>query len=210
MNTNPTTPSATGSSGFRRWFFGALIVMSVGTVVLAVVLVLGVASYFRLSSETRTLRNGLIQASGAKWQQKIVFNVGDLTLDVARAGLSLAHLDDQSRAALQTVRGCEVGIYELAAAAETPDRAAMLRAADKAMRARGWERVVGVMDEHALVAVYVPEKNTDAQRLNCRVMVFEGRQMVLASAETKPQKLLECVLRQPAAPAKVQRLAKAK
>lgn len=174
------------------------------------VLVLGVASYFRLSSETRALRNGLIQASGVKWQQKIAFNVGDLTLGVARAGLSLAHLDDQARAALQSVRGCEVGIYELAAAAETPDRAAMLKAADKAMSARGWERVVGVMDEHALITVYVPEKNPNPQRLDCRVMVFEGRQMVLVSAETKPQKLIECALRQPTTRAKVQWLAKAK
>lgn len=209
MNTN-TTPTATGSSSFRRWFFGAMIVMSVGTVVLAVVLVLGVASYFRLSAETRALRNGLIQASGAKWQQKIAFNVGGLTLGAARVGLSLAHLDDQARAALECVRGCEVGIYELPAAAETPDRAAMLKAADKAMSKRGWERVVGVRDEHALVAVYVSEKNTGPHRLNCRVMVFEGRQMVLVSAETKPQKLIECALRQPIAPAKTQWLAKAK
>ena len=35
----------------------------------------------------------------------------------------------------------------------------MLVAADSAMTARGWERVVGVMDGRDLVAVYLPEKS---------------------------------------------------
>jgi hypothetical protein len=37
----------------------------------------------------------------------------------------------------------------------------MLAAADSAMTARGWERVVGVMDGKDLVAVYLPEMQRD-------------------------------------------------
>ena len=199
-----SVPLAKSSSIFIRLFFGMLVVTSG----LIVTLALGVASYFRLSSDTRALRNGLIESSGVDWHQKIALNVGGLTMGVARRGLSLVHLDERARAALQTVRGVEVGIYELSAAEEAPDRDAMLVAADAAMRARGWERVVGVMAENELVAVYVPEKDTTIQRLNCCVMVFDGRQMVLASARTNPQPLVQCLLNQPALRAKMQWLAK--
>ena len=203
MNQTPI-PAARSSSVFLSLFFGKVVLTSG----LVVALALGVTSYFRLSSDTRALRDGLIGSSGVDWHQKIALNVGGLTLGVARSGLSLIHLDERARAALQTVRGVEVGIYELSAADETPDRNAMLVAADKAMRARGWERVVGVMAEHELVAIYVPEKNTTFHRLNCCVMVFDGRQMVLASARTNPQPLVQCLLNQPALRAKMNWLAK--
>ena len=200
----PPVPPAKSASIFLRLFFGMLLVLSV----LVATLAYGVTSFFRLSSDTRALRDGLIESSGVDWHQKIALNVGDLTLGVARTGLSFVHLDERARAALQTVRGVEVGIYELSAVEETPDRNAMLVAADKAMRAHGWERVVGVMAESDLVAVYVPEKNTTLQRLNCCVMVFDGRQMVLASARTNPQPLVQCLLNQPALRAKMNWLAR--
>ena len=203
MNQTPAA-SARSSSIFLRLFFGMLVVLSASIVTVA----LGVTSYFRLSSDTRALRNGLVESSGVDWHQKIALNVGGLTLGAARGGLSFVHLDERARAALQTVRGVEVGIYGLSANEESPDRAAMLKAADKAMNARGWQRVVGVMAEDALVALYVPEKNTTMQRLNCCVMVFDGRQMVLASARTNPQPLVQCLLNQPALRAKMNWLAK--
>ena len=203
MNQTPI-PAARSSAIFLRLFFG-MVVLASG---LFVALALGVTSYFRMSSDTRALRDGLIESSGTDWHRKIALNVGGLTLGVARTGLSFVHLDERARAALQTVRGVEVGTYELSKTEETPDRDAMLIAADKAMSARGWERVVGVMAEHELVAVYVPEKNTTLQRLNCCVMVFDGRQMVVASARTNPQPLVQCLLNQPALRAKMNWLAR--
>ena len=202
---NQTPIPVARSSSFFLWLFFGIVVLTSG---LIIALALGVTSYFRLSSDTRALRNGLIESSGVDWHQKIALNLGGLTLGAARGGLSFVHLDERARAALQTVRGVEVGIYELSAADKTPDRNAMLVAADKAMRARGWERVVGVMAESELVAVYVPEKNTTLQRLNCCVMVFDGRHMVVASARTNPQPLVQCLLNQPALRAKMNWLAK--
>ena len=203
MNSTPVPP-AKSSTAFLCLFLGLVIVPSA----LMGLLVLGVTGYFRLSSDTRALRSGLIAASGADWHQKIALNVGGFTLGLARAGLSFVPLDEPARAALQTVRGGEVGIFELSAEKKLPDRAAMLVAADKAMGARGWERAVGVMDEHDLVAIYVPVKNVSLKRLHCCVLVFDGRQMVLVSARTNPQPLVECLLKQPAAQAKLKWLAK--
>ena len=202
---HPPAPPTEHSTAILRLFVGVLILMSA----LLVLLGLGVASYFRLGSDTRALRNGVLAASGARWQQRIALNVGGLTLGLARAGLSFAPLDEPARAALRSVRGGEVGIFELSAGAAPPDRAAMLAAADAALGARGWERVVGVMAERKLVAVYVPGENVTAQSLNCCVLVLDDRQMVLALARTNPQPLVQCLLNQSTAPARLHRLANA-
>src|ERR1044071_6208558 len=88
---NPTPgPRAESSSAFLRLFLALVIVPSA----LVGLLILGVTSYFRLSSDTRALRSGLIAASGADWHQKIALNVGGFTLGLARAGLSFVPLDE--------------------------------------------------------------------------------------------------------------------
>lgn len=72
----------------------------------------------------------------------------------------------------------------------------MLAAADSAMTARGWERAVGVADGRNLVTVYFPKK-ISVQRLKCCVMVFDGKELVLVSAQGNPEPLLEYALAQP-------------
>lgn len=203
MNPSPA-PAAKRPRTESRWLWALVVVI----LLLPVLLVAGVASYFRPSSDTRALRNGLIESSGVEWQPQIVLNVGGLTLGAVRTGLSFAHLDPEARAALQTVRGVEVGIYQLSAGAQPPNRVAMLAAADTAMSARGWDRVVGVMDGGDLVAVYMPANITSARRMKCCVMVFDGREMVVVSARVNPEPLIQCALNQPAVRARLQLLAK--
>jgi hypothetical protein len=157
-------------------------------------IVVGVTSYFRLSSDTKALRNGLIRSSGVEWRQRIALNAGGLTFGAVRRGLSFFPLDTKARAALETVRCAEVGIYELASDAAAPDSATMLTSADKVMNGRGWDRVVGVIDSDDLVAVYISEKTKSARRIECCVMVCDGRQMVLVSAQANLQPLLQMAL----------------
>jgi len=59
--------------------------------------------------------------------------------------------------------------------------------------------VVGVIDGDNLVTVYISEKTTSARRIECCVMVFDGRQMVLASAQANLQPLFQIVLEETAA-----------
>jgi hypothetical protein len=170
---------------------------------LLVVVVVEVVNFFHLSSDTRALRNSLIKSSGVEWRQRIALNADGLTLSAVRAGLSFVHLDAGARAALQTVRGAEVGVYQLPSGAKHLDRAAMLAAADAAMTARGWDRVVGVMDGQDLVAVYLPGKTASVRRIKCCVMVFDGKEMVVVSARANLEPLLEYALAQPDIAAKV-------
>ena len=100
-----------------------------------------------------------------------------------------------------------MGVYQLASGTRSPDHATMLAAADSAMSARGWERVVGVMDGHDLVAVYLPKENSSARRVKCCVMVFDGKEMVLVSAQGNLEPLLQYALTQPNFCAQLQHLA---
>lgn len=189
----------------RLWLWGWLAAL---LLLPLVVLAAGVASYFHLSSDTKALRYSLMKATGVKCSPQIVLNVGNVTLSAVRAGLSFVNLDAEARAALQAIRGAEVGIYRLTSEAKSPDRAAMLASADAAMSARGWDRVVGVLDGGDLVAIYLPGKNASASRMKCCVVVFDGQEMVVASAQANLEPLLQCVLDQPAMRAKARLLAK--
>ena len=190
----------------RQWFWVGLAVLLFPLVALGV-LVAGVASYLHLSSDTRALRNELMKASGVAWRQHIGLNIGSVTLGVVRAGLCFAPLDAKARAAVQAVRGVEVGIYELPPGTKPPDHTAMLAVADTVLNARGWERVVGVLEGEELLSVYVPGEAISARQMKCCVLVFDGRQMVVACATANVESLLECLRNQTDLRAKVRSLA---
>jgi hypothetical protein len=162
---------------FFRWVGGALLVC----LLLLALAAYGVTGYFRLSSEMAGLRDGLQAASGREWHRTIALNVGGFTFGAARAGLSFVKMEEEARVALQTIQACEVGIYQTTEVTESTDHPAMLAAADKTMQKKGWERVVGVIADNSLVAVYVPAKISSTSRMKCAVMVCEGHQMILAS-----------------------------
>jgi hypothetical protein len=194
MNLTPP-PSLIRPPAQRQWICVGLAVLLLPFVALGLI-ALGVASYFHLSSDTRALRNGLMKASGVEWRQHFGLNIGDTTLGVVRAGLSFAPLDPEARAAVQAVRGVEVGIYERRPGTKPPDRAAMLTVADTVMNMRGWERVVGVVEGDDLVGVYVPGEAISARQIKCCVLVFDGRQMVVVSARADAGPLLQCLRNQ--------------
>jgi hypothetical protein len=201
MNPSPLPPTVRPPAK-RLWLWCILAVL-----LPPVVIAVAVLSCFHLSSDTKALRNSLIKSSGVEWRQRIALNVGDLKLSVARAGLSFVHLDAGARAALQSVRGAEVGVYQLPSGAKSPDHATLLAAADAAMTARGWDRVVGVMDGQDLVAVYLPDKIASVRRMKCCLTVLDGQEMVVISARANLEPLLKYALAQPDIAARMRSLA---
>src|SRR4029434_2128625 len=119
MNSSPAPPLIHPRTS-HRWFLIVFAVLLLVPTALVVGVVAGVTSCFRPSSDTKALRNGLVNASGVEWRQQIVLNVGGLTFGAVRGGLSFLPLDARARAALEAVRGAEVGIYDLSSEADPP------------------------------------------------------------------------------------------
>jgi len=203
MNPSPA-PAGNRPSAKHRWLWGLTVVL----LLLSVATVFGITSYFRFSTDTIALRDGLMKSSGVEWRQRIGINVGGLTMCAVRTGLSFVHLDPQARAALQSVRGVQIGIYQLPPGVKPPDHAAMLTAADHAVVNRGWNRVVCVLNHKDLVTVYLQDRTTWMRRVKCFVLVFDGRQMVMVAAQGNPEPLIECLLSQPDVGANLKLLAK--
>jgi hypothetical protein len=206
----PAIPPLIHPPAKHRWLWIVLVLILIPLIPLGG-LALGVASYFRLSSDTRALRNELTKASGTKWRQQIGLNVGSMTLGAVRGGLSFARLDPKAQEVLRAARGVEgveVGVYELHSGSNPPDRAAMLTVADNVMSARGWERVVGVLDGEQVVGVFLPARITSPSRMKCCVVVLDGRQLVVVSAHADLEPLLEFLRNQPEWRAKMRSLAR--
>jgi hypothetical protein len=152
--------------------------------------IVGITGYFRLSSETAALSASLRETVPGTWHKKIVVNIGGFTMAVVRHGLRFVQLEAEPRAAIEALRGAEVGIYDFKQQnAGVPD-ASVLLATDKAMAARGWERIVGVAEKEDLVAVYMPRKGFSSRKMKCCVMVLHGATLVVASARGNVEPLL--------------------
>ena len=58
------------------------------------------------------------------------------------------------------------------------------------MTKRGWQRVVGVVEERQLVAVYMPQRGVSERRMKCCVAVLNDRDLVVVSARGNLEPLL--------------------
>lgn len=162
-----------------------------GNILAVTLLSFGLTGCFKVSSDVQTLRDRVMKTSGGKWEKQIEIGVGAITVNLAKAGLSFVHLDPEARTALRAVRGAEVGVYELRHLRGTFDPTTFLDAADKALLTRGWDRLVGVMDAHEFVAVFVRNDVCSPSDVKFIAAVFDGRELVLASARSNLEPLME-------------------
>jgi hypothetical protein len=182
-----TIPPVIGK-GAQRLPTGYIVVSSLLAVF--VLSLVGVTGYFRLSSDTAVLRQSLLSSVRGTWDKKIALRIGFFTTSALKLAASFFNLPPEPRAALSAVRGAEVGVYRLLDRSAPVDRRAMLGQADRVMFARGWERLVGVVQEGRLVAVYLPRGGVSARRVKCCVLVFNGSDLVVASAHANVEPLL--------------------
>ncbi len=174
LNAPPVIPSETKSSAGYLVLAGMLLFFGC--------CVLGVVGMFHLSSEATVLRETVMSAVPGPWHKTIALRVGWITTGLVRSGSRFFHMPPEPRAALEALHGVEVGVYNLRDEPAYVQRGAILVQADKAMAARGWVRVVGVVEEHDLVTVYMPRKGVSSTRMKVCVAVFSGRDLVVVSA----------------------------
>jgi len=162
--------------------------------ILPVVCAGGIASYLHLRSSTQALRSAVMESVPGQWHKRFAVNVGCLTLGLVRFGSSFFHLPPEPRAALQALSHGEVGVYHLEEPMSSPDYALILKTADKSMRRRGWERIVGVAQGGQFVAVYAPG-NVGVKDMSCCVAVLSGQDLVIVSTGGNVSPLLELAQR---------------
>src|SRR5262245_30811997 len=121
----------------------------------ALLLLITTTGCFRVSSETQALRDAVLDSGFARADEKIEVGVGFFTLGLAK--LVTHYVDDippEARTALSSLKQAECAVYEVHERRES--LASILIEADKAMESHGCERLVGVIKDRQLVAVYVP------------------------------------------------------
>lgn len=143
---------------------------------------------FRASSETRALRNAVLDNSpGTKWEEQIEFGLGALTFGVAKLGVGVAgkfaDLPEEARLVLQSAQAGDVSVHQLVKGSPASDISAILQKADLALEKKGWSRIVGVQDKDNLVAIYVPDNMTSVRKARVCVLVMDGRDLVCAQAK---------------------------
>jgi hypothetical protein len=146
---------------------------------------------FKMSNDARALRDSVTRSAGAEWNEEIEIGVGALTLNLARFGLSFVDLDPEARTVLSAARSADVGVYRTRTEPKQKDFALMLANADHAMIARGWDRMVTVMEPRELVAVYVPGNIRSTRDVRVCLVVLNGGELVVASARSNLEPLLE-------------------
>jgi hypothetical protein len=173
----PLTEPAKPAFRFRTGW--VVVVVLLGVLVICGV---GVTGYFRLSSPTKALRESVMRSVGGQWDKRFAARMGWFTCALVRSWSRLLPLPPELRAALEALRGAEVGIYRLHDAPVLVDRTCLIQAADKAVGRRGWERAVTVCQHGEFVAVYLPRQGVSARGMACCLVVLHERDLVVASA----------------------------
>jgi hypothetical protein len=184
-----------------------LLVVLLALFLLGLLAAAGVASYFRLGSETAALRRTTMASIPGRWHSRITLNVGYFTMGLVRCGSHLFNLPPEPRAVLNSLSRAEVGVYELRDEPPKADVRAIFRSADRAMNRRGWERIVGVAEQREVVAIYIPAKPVSPEHMKVCLMVWDGHDLVVASARGNVAPLLELARSSDGVPNRLAKLA---
>jgi len=156
-----------------------------------VVAVVGITGFFRLSSPAAALRTSVMSAVPGPWDKTVALRVGWCTTGLIRAGARLFEMPAEARSAMDALHGAEVGVYKLERDPVPTDFKGLFAAADRAMHRRGWDRIVGVVEEQQFVAVYFPRGKVSPRAVKCCVVVLQGRELVIASASGNLEPLIQ-------------------
>lgn len=195
MNTPTSQPPVSSAAPRRRiwpWVLGLCLAPFV-------ILGVAVASYVTLDRDASVLRRQVMKAMGADWHTKVQCSVGRITIGAVRSGLFFVRTPEiaDARLALAAVKHASVGVYELRQSRGDWSREQLFVETDRAMKDRGWTRLVGVSDRDGAetVLVYASDEIDDGDPIELCVAVVNGRELVIASTTVDPTTLGELVER---------------
>lgn len=147
--------------------------------------------WFGLSRDASALKSSIVKTTAAPEHEDMEISVGGVATFLARSGLKFIDLDPHARAVIESVRSAEVGVYRLDFGRGKLSRAAIMEAADSVLLDRGWDRLVRVSQDGTLIAFYVSARPRSADAVNICGFVLNGRQLIVLSARSKLQPVLD-------------------
>lgn len=190
MNSNNSNSTEPVASRRRRW----PVVLLVAAVCLGW-LAVGVSGFFRVGRDAGALRDSLLQSATTPWTKTIEVSVGSFTCSLARLVTAFFDMPPEARAAIRAARGAEVAVYEQPAREVCSNQADMLLEADRVMENRGWDRMAGVISHNEMVVIYLPKKLRSPRDLRLCLAVLERGQLVVVSARSNLEPLLDFALK---------------
>lgn len=192
----PSAPPIIGSPSPRRirlgrwpWVLAIVLILFYGLIAVSAVAVVG---FFRVSSTTRELRNGLSKELHGHLDKQLEVRAGGMSFGLARLVMAFTDVEPEVRAALNGVRAAEVGIYRVESA-DTDDGVA-LEKAERGLIKDGWDRVVFVKDKNDAVAVYA-RPGEKAEELKVCAVVLSGDDLVVASVHSNLDELINEIIK---------------
>lgn len=191
LNT-PASPAVHGS--VQTILLGGLALALAAVVVLPLMVPAALYLSLRPSGGLDVLRQAAAQSAGVELEPEIQIALRPAACALLRAGAALADHPPELHAALGAIRAVEVGVYQVAASKPPAKPRGMLGEIDRAMAARGWERVVGVVNARDMVAVFAPRNIRSHRDLSLAVLVFDGSRVVAASVRGDPEAVIDLAL----------------
>lgn len=148
---------------------------------------------FWLNGQTRALRSAVIQGHAQDWERTIAFHVGGVAVPVIKTGLRFVDLPEEARLGVSAFEAAEVSIHKGFRSPDPSDLGEILERADFALARRGWNRVVGVVQEKCMVAIYVPNKLRKGGPISVSVLVLNDRDLVVGSIKGNPRPIVELI-----------------
>jgi hypothetical protein len=169
-------------------------VVLIGVVLICIWAVVAVTGMFRLSSEAAALQAAVLRDLDGSWHKKITLRAGFFATSAIRIGSKPFKLNPEACAAIESIRGAEVAIYNLESESRRADYASILIHADKVMSARSWERIAGVSKDGKLVAIFAPRAASGTSLRVC-VLVVDGPNLVIAAGKAEMKPLFELAMK---------------
>lgn len=155
----------------------------------------GVYRSLHVGRDAAALRDAAAPDLARSWQKQCEFSVGAVPLFLARFGLGFAPVPNEARQALGSIRSAEVAVYQTRERNPRQPLSEQFIATDQAMSARGWERLVGVLDRDQMVVIYVPRKMRSERELKFCLAVRDHSQLVVVAGGANLEPLLELAAR---------------
>lgn len=149
----------------------------------------GVWSVITPIRELTIIRDELVTDASGPWKTRVQVDLGPATLTVARTAMAFVRNKDIEipRNVLAAVKRASVGVYFRDTDNAVQDPAALVESAETALLARGWERMVKVLDGDQAVLIF---NANDMRRAGefC-VAVMQDEECVLVYAKLAPDEL---------------------